>query len=175
MRGCLGNNRPDQGQLLAAAGSWRTDETQREPEMRIGVRGAIRCFSAPQPRSASLLRVHSLPLQLLAAARSASCCVQQAVRSGLLRGRVVCLFPRTCRCVVLAVRRVKGGDGGSDHGLRVRLLEATDIATMDDKMLMEEAPSNAGWTSTGFMHTYTLDKFLPRYGSTDRCSSAPSS
>ena len=45
------------GQLLAAAGTWRTDETQREPEMRIGVWvGAIRCFSAPQPRSASLPR-----------------------------------------------------------------------------------------------------------------------
>ena len=47
----------------------------------------------------------------------------------------------------------KGGDGGSDHGLGVRLLEATDIATMDDKMLMEKAPSNASWTSAGFMHT----------------------
>ena len=34
------------GQLLAAAGSWRTDGAQREPGMRIGVRGgAIRCFS----------------------------------------------------------------------------------------------------------------------------------
>ena len=62
------DNGPDQGHLMAAAGSWRTDGTQREPEMRIGVRvGAIRCFSAPQPRSASLprrLRCHcsSAPL-----------------------------------------------------------------------------------------------------------------
>ena len=47
-----GDNGPDQGQALAAADSWRADGTQREPEMRVGVWvGAIRCFSAPQPRS----------------------------------------------------------------------------------------------------------------------------
>ena len=154
MQALLGNDGPDQGQLLAAAGGWRHDGSQREPAMLIEVRGgASRWFSAPQGPICFSPRVHSLALQLLAAARSAPCCVQQAIRSGPLRGRVACLFPRTCRCVVLAVRRVKGGDGGSDHGLGVRLLEATDSATMDDKMLMEEAPSNAGWTSTGFMHT----------------------
>ena len=43
------DNGPDQGQALAAADSWRADGTQREPEMRIEVRGgASRCFSAPQ-------------------------------------------------------------------------------------------------------------------------------
>ena len=42
------DNGPDRGQQLAAAGGWRADGTQREPEMRIEVRGgAIRCFSAP--------------------------------------------------------------------------------------------------------------------------------
>ena len=43
------DNGPDQGQPLAAAGDWRTDGAQREPEMLIEVRGAVsRCFSAPQ-------------------------------------------------------------------------------------------------------------------------------
>ena len=38
------HNGPDRGQPLAAAAGWRTDETQRELEMRIEVRvGAIRC------------------------------------------------------------------------------------------------------------------------------------
>jgi hypothetical protein len=39
---------------------------------------------------------------------------------------------------------------------------------------MDEAPSNAGWTSTGVLQTETLEMFLAMYGSTDRCSSAPS-
>ena len=63
MQALPGDNGPDQGQALAAADSWRADGTQREPEMRVGVWvGAIRCFSAPQPRSAALprhLRCHS--------------------------------------------------------------------------------------------------------------------
>ena len=45
---------------------------------------------------------------------------------------------------------------------------------MADKMLMDEAPSNAGWTSTGVLQTEALEMFLTMYGSTDRCSSAPS-
>ena len=55
-----------------------------------------------------------------------------------------------------------------------RLFECTEIATMADKMLMDEAPSNAGWTSTGVLQTEALEMFLAMYGSTDRCSSAPS-
>jgi len=55
-----------------------------------------------------------------------------------------------------------------------RLFEGTEIATMADKMLMDEAPSNAGWTSTGVLQTEALEMFLAMYGSTDRCSSAPS-
>ena len=64
--------------------------------------------------------------------------------------------------------RASGGLGG-------RLFECTEIATMADKMLMDEAPSNAGWTSTGvLLQTEALEMFLAMYGSTDRCSSAPS-
>ena len=56
-----------------------------------------------------------------------------------------------------------------------RLFECTEIATMADKMLMDEAPSNAGWTSTGvLLQMEALEMFLAMYGSTDRCSSAPS-
>ena len=52
--------------------------------------------------------------------------------------------------------------------------QGTEIATMVDKMMMDEAPSNAGWTSTGVLQTEALEMFLAMYGSTDRCSSAPS-
>ena len=68
----------------------------------------------------------------------------------------------------------EGKRGESKRGLGGRLFEGTEIATMADKMLMEEAPSNAGWTSTGIMQTEALEMFLAMYGSTDRCSSAPS-
>ena len=41
-------------------------------------------------------------------------------------------------------------------------------------MLMDEAPSNAGWTSTWvLLQMEALEMFLAMYGSTDRCSSAP--
>ena len=58
------DNGPDQGQALAAADSWRADGTQREPEMRIEVRGgASRCFSAPQgPICCSPVHVYKFDL-----------------------------------------------------------------------------------------------------------------
>ena len=62
----------------------------------------------------------------------------------------------------------RGGDGRGERGRGARLLELTKIATMEDKMLMEEAPSNAGWTSTGVLQTEALEMFLGMYGSTDR-------
>ena len=55
-----------------------------------------------------------------------------------------------------------------------RLFEATEIATMDDEMLMEETLDNSGRTSTRVLHTEAFDMPLPMYGSTARCSSAPS-
>jgi len=51
--------------------------------------------------------------------------------------------------VILAVRRWKCGDGESKQGRDGRLLEATDIATTDDKMPTEEVLNNTGWTSAG--------------------------
>ena len=69
----------------------------------------------------------------------------------------------------------EGKRGESKRGLGGRLFEGTEIATMADKMMMDEAPSNAGWTSTGvLLQMEALEMFLAMYGSTDRCSSAPS-
>ena len=55
-----------------------------------------------------------------------------------------------------------------------RLFEATEIATMDDEMLMEETLDNSGRTSTATSQTKASDMSLPMYGSTAQCSSAPS-
>jgi hypothetical protein len=55
-----------------------------------------------------------------------------------------------------------------------RLFEATEIATMDDEMLMEETLDNSGSTSTATSQTEASDMSLPMYGSTAQCSSAPS-
>ena len=47
---------PGEGLPQVLCGPLLADDTRGEPEMRIDVRvGAIRCFSAPQSRSASLL------------------------------------------------------------------------------------------------------------------------
>ena len=73
--------------------------------------------------------------------------------------------------------RVVFADGAQERARteRGRIFECTEIATMADKMLMDEAPSNAGWTSTGvLLQMEALEMFLAMYGSTDRCSSAPS-
>jgi hypothetical protein len=45
---------------------------------------------------------------------------------------------------------------------------------MDDEMLMEETLDRTSWTSTQVLHTEAFDVSLPMYGSTARCSSAPS-
>ena len=78
-----GDNGPDQGQLMAAAGNRRSGETQREPAMLIEVRGATsRRFSAPQrPIRCPLTSLHQPSLGVRAAAlRSRR--AQHAVRSG---------------------------------------------------------------------------------------------
>ena len=78
------------------------------------------------------------------------------------------------RCVVLAARRLGGGGRGGKGSCDGRLFEATEIATMDDEMLMEETLDNLGRTSTVASQTKASDMSLPMYGSTDWCSSAPS-
>ena len=142
---------------MAAAGTWRADETQREPEMRIGVRGgAIRCFSAPQPRSASLRAASAVTARARrcppspAPARAAG----RSIRP--LCGSAVCLSTRAARCVVLAVRRSRGGPAGGERGRGGRLLEITEIATMEDKMLIKEVLINTGWTSAETEQTRML-------------------
>ena len=75
----------------------------------------------------------------------------------------------------MAVRRWKCEDGGVEQGPDGRLLEATDIATKDDKMPTEEVLINTACCSTRVLQTEDLELFLMMYGSTDRCSLAPSS
>ena len=60
----------------------------------------------------------------------------------------------------MAVRRCKGGDAGAERGRGGRLFEVTEIATTDDKMLMEEMVNNITWTSTGARQTDILLNFL---------------
>ena len=76
--------------------------------------------------------------------------------------------------MVLAARRLGGGGRGDKGSCGGRLFEATEIATMDDEMLMEETLDRTSWTSTQVLHTEAFDVSLPMYGSTARCSSAPS-
>ena len=78
------------------------------------------------------------------------------------------------RCLVLAARRLGGGGRGDKGSCGGRLFEATEIATMDDEMLMEETLDRTSWTSTQVLHMEAFDVSLPMYGSTARCSSAPS-
>eukprot|EP01043_Picozoa_sp_COSAG02_P029851 COSAG02_NODE_1877_length_10559_cov_8.819025_8_plen_71_part_00 len=49
--------------------------------------------------------------------------------------------------MVLAARRLGGGSSGDKGSCIGRLVEATEIATMEDKMLMEEVLINTGRTS----------------------------
>ena len=45
-----------------------------------------------------------------------------------------------------------------------------EIATMEDKMLMEEMLNDTSWCSTRVLQTESLQMFRKMYGSTDRCS-----
>jgi hypothetical protein len=92
----------------------------------------------------------------------------------LLRIWTVCLCPVTAGCLVLAARRLGDGGRGDKGSCGGRQFEATEIATMDDEMLMEKMLNNTGWTSTRVLHTDALNMFLLMYGSTARYSSAPS-
>jgi hypothetical protein len=78
---------------------------------------------------------------------------------------------------VLAARRLGGGSSGDKGSCIGRLFEATEIATMDDivdNMLMEKLLDNTGRPSTAAIQTDAWEMSLPMYGSTARCSSAPS-
>ena len=72
--------------------------------------------------------------------------------------------------MVAGVRRCKGGDGGAERVRGGRLFELTEIATTDDKMLMEEMLNDTSWCSTRVLQTESLQMFRKMYGSTDRCS-----
>ena len=70
------------------------------------------------------------------------------------------LLARAGSCLVAAVHRCKGGDGRVEQGRGGRVFEVTDIATTDDKMLMEEMLNNITWTSTGAGQTDIFLNFL---------------
>ena len=79
--------------------------------------------------------------------------------------RLLCVLTAylpTCAgsCVVAAVRRWKGADGGGERGRAGRLFEATEIATTDDRMLMDKALNSIVWTSAGARQTDHLLNFL---------------
>ena len=116
--------------------------------MRIELRGgAIRCFSAPhRPICFSPSLVLRQPLD---DARRCSAPPPRAARRSnrLLCDLAVCLPSRAGSCVILPVRRCKGGDRGGERSRGGRLFEVTEIATTDDKMLMKKALNNTGWTS----------------------------
>ena len=59
----------------------------------------------------------------------------------------------------MPVRRCKGGDGGAERSRGGRLCEVTEIATTDDKMLMEEMLNDTSWCSTGVLRTESLQMF----------------
>ena len=142
--------------------------------MLIGVRGAAsRCFSAPPSpiHCSPSLFAASVP-QGLAPPPWPRCAAGRSIRP--LRVLTLCLPTRAYSCVVLDVRRCKGGDGGAERGRGGRLFEVTEISMTDDKMLMEEMVTSIAWFSTGVMQTEALDMLQPMYGSTDRCSSARS-
>ena len=169
------DNGPDQGQPLAAAGTWRADETQREPEMRIGVRGgAIRCFSAPHHPIGFSPAASAVTARARRCPPSPAPAQQQAVRSGRCADLLsVCLPARLA--VLFWLFAGQGADRGGERGRGGRLLEITEItATMEDKMLMEKVLNNTCRTCTAAIQMESLDMFLSMYGSTDRCSSAPS-
>ena len=58
--------------------------------------------------------------------------------------------------MVLVVCRSRGGDRRGARGRGGRLLEAIEIATMEDKMLREKELSDIGRTSAGDFQTDTL-------------------
>ena len=60
--------------------------------------------------------------------------------------------------------QVRARDGESKWALRVALLEAIDISSMDDKMLMEELLNNTAWSSTRVLQTDSSEMFLVMYG-----------
>ena len=103
-------------------------------------------FQRPKARSAALpsslrLRASGTPAPPPRPPPRAAC---RSIR--LLCGSADRLSTREGSCVIWAVRRWKRGDGGGEFGRDGRLLEATDIATTEDKMLMEEVLVNNCWT-----------------------------
>ena len=76
----------------------------------------------------------------------------------------VFLLTRAGSCLVAGVRRCKGGDGGAERVRGGRLFELTEIATTDDKMLMEEMLNDTSWCSTRVLQTDSLHTVRKMYG-----------
>ena len=74
-------------------------------------------------------------------------------------GPAVCMRPAAARCVVLAVRRTRGGDRRGARGRGGRLFELIEIATSEDKMLKEKELNNIGCTYRGDFQTDLLASY----------------
>ena len=85
---------------------------------------------------------------------------QHAVRSGCCAFRLSVCLPLRLAVLCWVSAGARGGDRGGERGRGGRLFEVTEIATTDDKMLMEEMLNNITWTSTGARHTDLLLNFL---------------
>ena len=80
---------------------------------------------------------------------------QQAVRSGRCADLLsVCLPARLA--VLFWLFAGQGADRGGERGRGGRLLEITEIATMEDKMLIKEVLSNTSGTSAEAEQTFML-------------------
>ena len=113
--------------------------------MLIGVRGAAsRCFSAPPSpiHCSPSLFAASVP-QGLAPPPWPRCAAGRSIQP--LRGPADSLCPHTSARCVCGWRAGKGGDGRGERGRGGHLFEVTEIATTDDKMLMEEMLNNTTW------------------------------
>ena len=113
---------------------------------------------------ASALTPFQRPLLFLGGPPSPPRHAQQAVRSGCCAGQLTVRAPARVRVVFADGAQVRARDGESKWALRVALLEAIDISSMDDKMLMEELLNNTAWSSTRVLQTDSSEMFLAMYG-----------
>ena len=105
------------------------------------------CFS-PSPPPLSLLERATArlppPRRAQQAVRSGRCAVQPSI----------CLPARLA--VLFWLFAGQGADRGGERGRGGRLLEITEIATVEDKMLIKEVLINTGWTSAETEQTRML-------------------
>ena len=141
--------------------------------MRVGVRvGAVRCYSAPQPRSASLprhlrCRCSSAPLPAFPRSGARSSPFDPAAV------RICCPFVSRCgslcgfACLQVKRRRQKGGARSWQPSFQ-------ETTTTQNKAEVEKALISTVCRSPGNLQTDLLTNYPAAYTRPERCSSAPS-